>query len=233
MKKHILIIISLVGFLSSCSDKISIESIDFKVELLDDVSPVKVRCTVDGNWDYVRWGADGGIYSDYESNTFEHVFLSEGTHTIEMSTWENGTKYIGEKEITIPEPATKLKISGFQFKKDNKEYSLPAGKYKISFSYYNSKEYKYHDLYFEIEGNDTDIIPIPSPAIFSINGYQDNIENFYFYCNLENVDNGTLIFRKRWSFVQITELIDLDASSHFIPVNNDTITILLEADWMP
>ena len=233
MKKHILIIISLVGFLSFCSDKFDIESIDVTVEFLDDVSPVKVRCSIDGGWDYVRWGADEGEDNDYKSNTFVHVFISPGTHTIEMLTWKDGTKYIGEKEITIPEPATKLEISGFQFKKDGNAYSLPIGKYKISFNYYNSKEYKYHDLFFEIEGDDIDIIPIPSPVIFNINGYQEDIENFYFYCNLENVDDNTLVFRKRWSFVQIAELIDVDSDINAIPVNNDTITILLGANWMP
>jgi len=233
MKKHLLIIISLVGFNYSCSDKFDVESIDFKVELLDDVSPVKVRCTVDGDWDYVRWGADGGVYNDYKSNTFEYVFVSPGNHTIEMSTWKGDTKYVGEKEITIPEPASKLKVSGFQFKKDGNAYSLPIGKYKISFSYYNSKEYKYHDFFFEIEDDNTVIISIASPAMFNINGYQENIENFYFYCNLENVDNNTLVFRKRWSFVQIAELIDVDPSSHSIPIHNDTLTILLDVDWMP
>ena len=159
MKNYLPIIISLVTFISSCSDKFDVETIDFKVELLDDVSPVKVRCTVDGDWDYVRWGADGGVYNDYKSNTYEHVFVSSGNHQIEMSTWKDGTKYIGEKEIMIPEPATKLKVTGFQLNdSDLNPIPVESGLYNLEIDYYNGNEYDSYIRTITISNTSTGII---------------------------------------------------------------------------
>ncbi len=231
MKKHILIIISLVTFISSCSDKFDVETIDFKVELLDDVSPVKVRCTVNGNWDYVRWGADGGVYNDYKSNTFEYVFVSEGTHTIEMSTWKDNTKYIGEKEITIPEPATKLKVSGFQLTDLGlNSISLEGGSYTLEIDYYNETEYDYISKKITIDQTSSGVVILNNPIILDIDGFFNS--NYIIYVRLKTVEtNPVEIFRSSNWFIEGPEV----ESPEILRVRNlhDDKFIYLTVDWMP
>ncbi len=231
MKKYILIFVCIVGFLSSCSDKFDVESIDFKVELLDDVSPVKVRCTVEGDWDYVRWSADGGITNDYKSNTFEYVFLTEGTHTVTMSTWKDGTKYIGEKKITIPATATKLVISGFQLNDNNLNLiPLESGLYNLEIDYYNGNEYDYKTSTIHINNTSEGIIFLTNPINLNIAGYFNS--SYTLHVRLNKIEPDALnVFKSSNWFLEGAN-VDAPLISKINSSDNKK-SISLIANWMP
>ncbi len=235
MKKHILIIVLFLGGTLSCSNKFDIESVDFKVTLLDDVSPVKVRCSIEGNWKYVRWDADGGLNVDYEGNTFEgntfeHLFISPGTHTIEVSTWKGDTKYIGEKEITIPARATKLKIEGFQLHDiDINPLSLAQGTYVLEIDYYNGEIYDYHSRTVVISHTSSGVILLNDLITLNITDYNSN---YYLIVRLKRIEPDAVDIFKRsnWSL----EGANIDSPEILRTKNIDNKKYLsLVVDWMP
>ena len=228
-------------FIISCDKKDENRPIDITVDLKDDVSPVVGEISIPGQFDLIEWTFEE-IYmpSEDSPNPAMHVFSKKGLAKIKVVAYKNDTreKFLGNTEITIPDVANKLNITGFCFKNNQGQNPYNQKEIDIVLTFIKTGTATARTISISpSELSPADTIYFPEPMIYDIDGFENGGSSDYemFISISSNQDNniaflssfnltGKYYWENPWNpgILQISNVKQTHISE-----------IFLLCDWMP
>ncbi len=237
----LVIVLGVLFSLWGCNTKEDRQTIEIKFELNDDVSPVKVRLSVDETLHYASWVInDTTTLNVGGENEVDYIFRNAGISNVKlMASGIANEKYSGEINISIPELANRLRIDGMLVDAANQIF-LNEDSLRIECSYFDGNAYTNYALILRPPyGLIGDTVFFSTPLIIDISGFADHAImdspwiNFYIKTAWENEE--TVCFKSNF-YVQNSYFYDrIELSSTKIKASNiidegvDELYIL--GDW--
>ncbi|MDP2336931.1 MAG: hypothetical protein Q8N05_10890 [Bacteroidota bacterium] len=234
--KPIIFVLCFVLMLSCKKEEIQ-KAVLIKYELTDDVSPVKVKLSVDGDFHRSEWMFDNRYFNGSNINEnkgkSEWIFKDNGIGfgTVKFSgSDKNNGKYVGEVNIPLPKVATKIEFTGLSAKSLSANFPDLNGEYKIEFSLYDPYPSVLKSIIVNLKDREGESITFKQPVLFDIPRFYDNAEHYVFLSisrsNEPNPFFRTNIYLKT---MYLSDRINFGK----LQINYNEKAMFLEADWKP
>lgn len=225
-------------FLISCEKEEVPKEVQINYELTDDVSPVRVKFNVDGDFHWSEWIFDGQysnlsnvseemgksewIFKDYEGRGFGRVKFSGSD--------KNNGKYFGEKVVHLPKVATKIEFAGFSTKNPSANFPDVNGLYNVEFILHDPFPTTRKSIKLNLNNKKGESILFDQPVLFDIPRFYENAEHNITVSISKN--NETQPFFRTNFFLKSMYL------SHRlifgkIQIDYNEKLMFLETDWKP
>jgi hypothetical protein len=236
MKLTLLCLILLL--LISCEKEEVLKEVQINYEFTDDVSPVKVKFNVDGDFHWSEWIFDErfsnslDVSEDVEKS--EWIFMdSEGSGFAKVKfsgSDKNNGKYFGEKVIHLPKVATKVEFTGFSAQNLFTSFPDINGLYKVEFTLHDPLPTTRKSFILNLNHLKGESIKFEQPVLFDIPRFYENAEH-YIVVSISRNNESQPYFRTNF-FLKTTYLSDRLISGK-IQIGSNEKLLFLEADWKP
>lgn len=197
MKPVIVLLLAIAFALVSCSKEEGPRKLKIQYELTDNVSPVKVKLKVDGDFNWAEWKYNGGDnYYPIGNNVgeSEYVFQSQEMAYVDFT----GSAITGEKctarlAIQIPPVASRIEFTGLSAKNMSDYFPVTLGKYKLEFFLYDPYPRVQKSIIVEIKNAMADKLDFVDPVQFDIPHFYDNAEHFI-SLTISRIDDPLSVF---------------------------------------
>lgn len=223
--------------LISCKKDDIQKDILIKYELTDDVSPVKVKLSVDGDYHWTEWMFDNRSFNisnlEGEKGKSEWIFKNEGIGfgLVKFSgSDKNNVKYIGEINIPLPKVATQIEFTGLSAKDFSTNFPDLSGTYKVEFTLYDPFPTVSKSVLLNLNNPVSGSIQFKQPVKLDIPRFYDNAEHMVYFSISKA--NETIPFFRTNLFLKEKYLIDR-ISFGKVQIGYNEKLMFLEADWKP
>ncbi len=232
-----LLIFSSLLFLN-CEKEEEPTQINITYELLDDVSPVRIKFSATQNLNWSEWRVnDVRVHDDTNNNRgFEHQFYEEGITNVSVDARGfNGEIYFGNLDIEIPGVANKLMLYGYYFR-NAFAFNIIDDTLSFNFGYYDGTEYSFDKaLVSKTSFISKDSVIFYTPLIFNISGFSEVApEKLNLAFSIEGVNSGDIYFKTNTG-IRDLYYYDRHYAPHSIYMDNLTGTnnerIFIISDW--
>lgn len=229
-----LLFFAIVFVFASCSNEETPQVVNIQYELTDDVSPVKVKLKVDGNFHWVEWKYNGGgnyYPNGEEKGMSEYVFTEKGMAIVDFSA--SGTQresYTGRLALQIPPVASKVEFTGLSAGSFSDYFPVELGKYKVEFSLHDPYPTVYKSIIIEMKNIQADRLDFMEPVQFDIPRFYDNAEHSVTLA-ISRITEPTRVFSYNISLKE-KYLFDRIYFNK-IQIGFHESPMFLEADWKP
>jgi hypothetical protein len=229
-----IIVVLCIAFLLSCKKEEIQKVVLIKYELTDDVSPVKVKLSVEGDFLWSEWmfDEDNPYYPNGNNNgRSEYVFQNEGTRIVQFSASDkDNEKYFGQIAIKIPKVATKILLTGLSTKSLSANFPDINGEYKIEFILNDPFPTVFKSMIVNLKDREGEAVMFKQPVLFDIPRFYDNTEHNVLI-SISKPNEPISFFKSNFylKFAYLNDRLNLGK----IQIGYNEKAMFLEADWKP
>lgn len=217
----------------SCKKEETPTELKIQYELTDDVSPVKVKLKVDGNFHWTEWkynDKDNYYPNGDDKSESEYVF-EKGIAIVDFSaTSANSERYISRLAIQLPPVASKVEFIGLSSAGLADYLPIEPGKYKLVFTLHDPYPSACKSTITEVKDIQHDRLDFIEPIQFDIPCFYDNAEHFV-HLAISRMDNTTPVFSYN-IYLKEKYLFDRIYFDK-IQIGFKESALFLAADWKP
>lgn len=221
-----------IAFISCKKEEIRHE-VKIQYELTDDVSPVKVKLKVDGNFQWAEWKYDGGdnYYPNGNNNGMsEYVFQLQEVAIVDfLGSDTQNARYNGRLAIQLPPIASKVEFTGLSAASLANYFPAMTGEYKVEFSLCDPIPSIIKSTIIELKDAQADRLNFKESVQFDIPRFYENAEHTV-YLTISKNDELHYVIK---SSIHLKEKYLRDRILFGKLQIGSTPALFLEANWKP
>lgn len=233
----ILVFVLVVVLFVTCRKEEITQEVLINYELTDDVSPVKAKLSVDGDFHRTEWMFDNRFFtvSDTEGDKgkSEWIFQDDGIGfgMVKFSgSDKNNVKYIGEINIPLPKVATRIEFTGLSAKSLSANFPDFNDAYIAELVLCDPVPSVKKSITIYLNEREGEMLKFDQPLQFDIPQFYENAEHQVFL-SISRAGEPIPFFRKNIYLKQVY----LNDRIYFgkIQIDYNEKEMFLEADWKP
>jgi len=207
-----------------------------KYELNDDVSPVKVKFSVDGEYSWSEWMFDkksfnGAEYGDKGSSSWTYMDIESDLGIVNFSGFDkNDIHYVGEASFPLPKVATKVEFTGLSAESLSENFADLNGDYILEFTLFKPNFSNNQTTTIHLKDRKGESVEFEHPILFDITNFYNNSE-FYIEISMYKINQPNLLFM-RFLYLKtayLTDRLEMDK----VQFGSTEKHLFIETDWKP